>query len=502
MRVKQRLNINAVVSVIAVCIILLVLFLALYRINKANNTAKIAGDIILNSFERVTLRNDYLQNNNERAKAQWFGRHETIGRILNTASKEFRAAEDKRTLDEMLRKHESIGNIFSAIIENREKKKSASYDDNISQEVEDRLLSQLNMKVYEEVVLGRELLESSRRERDSIMWQAGVAVVSSFLLLLAAVIINAWTMGRAITDRVRRLYDGASLIGGGDLDHRIDVKGDDEFTELSNAFNAMTANLKTSYHDLENEVQERKQAEMDVLKLSEDMAARNLELESLNKELEAFIYSVSHDLRAPLRTMSAFVSFLFEEYAEKFDEQANDYLRRINQSSAKMSKLIEDLLNLSRLSRQEINRTEVDLSAMAASISSGYRGASPARNVEISIADGAKAVTDASLAEIVLSNLIGNAWKFTSKTANARIEFGTFEKDGQTVYYVRDNGAGFDAQYAAKMFQPFHRFHSGDEFEGTGIGLSIVERIIRRLGGKVWAEGEVGKGAALYFTLG
>jgi len=112
------------------------------------------------------------------------------------------------------------------------------------------------------------------------------------------------------------------------------------------------------------------------------------------------------------------------------------------------------------------------------------------------------AATDPALMEIVLSNLIGNAWKFTSKTRDARIEFGTLEKDGQTVYYVRDNGAGFDAEYAATMFQPFHRFHSGDEFEGTGIGLSIVERIIRRLGGKVWAEGETGKGATIYFTLG
>ena len=232
------------------------------------------------------------------------------------------------------------------------------------------------------------------------------------------------------------------------------------------------------------------------------MAARNLELEDVNKELEAFIYSVSHDLRAPLRTMAAFVSFLFEEYAERLDEQGNDYLTRISQSSAKMSRLIEDLLNLSKLSRQEIKRTEVDLSALARSIVSGHREANPGRKVEVSIEDGVTALADPSLTEIVLSNLIGNAWKFTSKTAKARIEFGTLEKDGKTVYYVRDNGAGFDPQYASKMFQPFHRFHSGDEFDGTGIGLSIVERIIRRLGGRVWAEGEVGKGATMYFTLG
>ena len=221
---------------------------------KQPTLTKISGDIVLNSFERVTLRNDYLQNNNERAKIQWFARHEEIGSILKSASKEFQSVEDKKTLDEMLKKHESIGKIFSDIVENREKKKSTSDDAGISQEVEDRLLSQLNIKVYEEVVLGRELLESSRKARSSTMRQAGIGIVCLFLVLLSAVIINSWTMGRAITDRVRRLRDGASAIGGGDLDQRIDLKGDDEFAELSD-FNAMATNLKTSYHDLENEVE-------------------------------------------------------------------------------------------------------------------------------------------------------------------------------------------------------------------------------------------------------
>ena len=502
MKVRQRLKANAVLLGITVLIVSFILSVSLYRINKATNSAKIAGDIVLKSFERVTFRNDYFRNNNERAKIQWFAKNEEIGRILKAASEYFQSSEDKKTIDELLNNYESLTKIFASMVENRDKKKETKDDAVISEEVEDRLLSQLDIKAYQQVLYARKLLESSRHASNSILWQTGAGIFCSFLVLLTAVTINSWTMGRAITERIRKLRDGASLIGGGNLDHRIDLKGDDEFVELSHDFNTMAANLKTSYYDLEREIKERKQAEMDVLKLSEDMAARNVELESLNKELEAFIYSVSHDLRSPLRSMSAFVSFLSEEYAERLDEQANDYLRRINQSSAKMSKLIEDLLNLSRLSRQEINRTEVDLSAQAASIFSGYRVASSGRNVEISIKEGAVAATDPALMEIVLSNLIGNAWKFTSKTRDARIEFGTLEKDGQTVYYVRDNGAGFDAEYAATMFQPFHRFHSGDEFEGTGIGLSIVERIVRRLGGKVWAEGETGKGATIYFTLG
>ena len=173
MQVKQRLTTNAVISVASALVILLVFSLALYRLDKADNLAKISGDIVLNSFERVTLRNDYLQNSNERAKAQWFARHEAFGKILKSASKYFRVPEDKKTIDELFKNHESIIKIFAAIVENREKKKSSSDEVVISQEVEDRLLSQLNIKVYEAVLHGRELLESSRRARSSAITFAG-----------------------------------------------------------------------------------------------------------------------------------------------------------------------------------------------------------------------------------------------------------------------------------------------------------------------------------------
>jgi PAS domain S-box-containing protein len=250
------------------------------------------------------------------------------------------------------------------------------------------------------------------------------------------------------------------------------------------------------------DITKHKRTETEVVKLNEDLAMRNLELEEVNSDLESFIYSISHDLRAPIRHMSSFARFLLEDYAGKLDDQGKDYLKRINKGSDKMCKLVNDLLDLSRLSRQELSRTEVDMSALAASMVSGLREADSGRSVEISIEDGINASADQPLMEIVLSNLIGNAWKFTSKISKARIEFGTIEKGGKTVYYVRDNGAGFNFKYATKMFQPFHRLHSDEDFEGTGIGLAIVERVIRRHGGKVWAEGKVGKGASVCFTLG
>ena len=167
----------------------------------------------------------------------------------------------------------------------------------------------------------------------------------------------------------------------------------------------------------------------------------------------------------------------------------------------KMSRLIDDLLNLSRFSRQEIRRRELNLSEIAASIITELREADPSRNVEVDIKEGLIAFADRGLVELLLQNLLQNAWKFTAKTEHARIEFGTIEQDGKIIYYVRDNGAGFDQQYAGKMFWPFHRLHPESAFDGTGIGLAIVERIIRSHGGKVWAEGTEGKGATIYFSL-
>jgi PAS domain S-box-containing protein len=255
-------------------------------------------------------------------------------------------------------------------------------------------------------------------------------------------------------------------------------------------------------HSLQQSEERLQHSMEDVLELSGQITARNAELEIANRELESFIYSVSHDLRAPLRSIFSFASFLEKEYSDRLDDRARDYLDRISNGSVKMSRLIEDMLHLSKVSRQEVSREGIDLSSLACSVISDLREAEPGRIVEAVIMEGLTAIADPRLMGIVLFNLLGNAWKFTAKTENARIELGAGTEEGQTVYYVRDNGAGFDPEYAARMFLPFHRLHSEDEFEGTGIGLAIVERIIQRHGGRIWAEGAPGKGATVFFTLG
>jgi PAS domain S-box-containing protein len=236
--------------------------------------------------------------------------------------------------------------------------------------------------------------------------------------------------------------------------------------------------------------------------LEQRVVARTAELAAANKELESFSYSVSHDLRSPLRSIDGFSQALLEDYNDKLDAQAQNYLQRVRAASQRMAQLIDDMLNLSRVSRGEMRREEIDLSRMARDIAEQLQKAQPERVVEVEIEDGIKARGDNGLLRIALDNLLGNAWKFTSKQPSSRIEFGAQAGDtGEDVFFVRDNGAGFDMAYADKLFGAFQRLHSADEFEGTGVGLATVQRIIRRHGGHIRAESEPGRGATFYFTL-
>jgi PAS domain S-box-containing protein len=225
-------------------------------------------------------------------------------------------------------------------------------------------------------------------------------------------------------------------------------------------------------------------------------------LETSNRELEAFSYSVAHDLRAPLRGINGFSSALLEDCADKLDEEGRDYLRRIGAGSERMGLLIDALLALSRVSRMELQRETVNLSRIAEAAIKQLRMSQPDRIVEFVSQEDVIAEGDPALLRAVFDNLLGNAWKFTGGREVAEIAFGTTEKDGAVVYYVKDNGAGFDMAYAAKLFIPFQRLHQASEFAGTGIGLATVQRIARRHGGEIWAEGIVGRGATFYFTLG
>jgi len=236
--------------------------------------------------------------------------------------------------------------------------------------------------------------------------------------------------------------------------------------------------------------------------LSRALQLRNAELEAANNELESFSYSVSHDLRAPLRILDGFSVVLLEDYGGKMDAEGLNCLTRIRAASQRMGHLIDDLLNLSKVSRAEMSRERVDISRIAGEVAGELQRSEPGRSAKFVIAENLTAQSDSWLIRIALANLLGNAWKFTGKCAQARIEFGSSsERGGPDAYFVRDNGAGFDMRYAEKLFGAFQRLHRVEEFPGTGIGLATVQRIVRRHGGRVWAEGKPGAGATFHFTL-
>ncbi len=249
------------------------------------------------------------------------------------------------------------------------------------------------------------------------------------------------------------------------------------------------------------DITQRKQDEQEITELNDILKKQVNQLASTNRELEAFSYSVSHDLRAPLRALDGISLVLLEDYADKLDATAQDYLKRIRTAAQAMGELIDHLLMLSRLSRTEMHSVEVDLSLMGRQVAEEIRQQDPARKVEFVIKDTMTDVADPQLLRVAITNLLSNAWKFTSKKEKARIEFGVQDREGERVYFVKDNGAGFNQTYSDNLFKPFQRLHGISEFPGTGIGLATVNRVINRHGGRIWAEGNVDAGATFYFTL-
>ena len=271
--------------------------------------------------------------------------------------------------------------------------------------------------------------------------------------------------------------------------------------DLEKRVQERTAKLAETNVELTREIVERKQAEEGTRKLNTDLLQRTTQLEVSNKELEAFSYSVSHDLRAPLRGIDGFSQAVLEDYSEKLDKTGKRHLQRVRAASQRMSQLIDAMLNLARLTRRELHIETVDLSSLAHQVLADLEKIHPDREVKCHITDKLVATADPQLVRVILENLLGNAWKFTSEQPQACLEFGIEPYNGQLAYFVRDNGAGFDMTYAHKLFGPFQRLHAFSEYPGVGIGLATVQRIIQRHGGEIWAEGAVGGGATFHFTL-
>ena len=331
----------------------------------------------------------------------------------------------------------------------------------------------------------------------------GLAVMG--VALLAAYLLSMVLQG-TISQPILALAETAKAVSTRqDYSVRAPKLGEDELGALTDAFNQMLGRIEDQKDelqrhaaDLERRVEERTH---ELQERNESLRRNAAELLAANTELDAFAYSVSHDLRAPLRSIDGFSQVLLEDYAAQLDEAGRESLHRVRAASQRMGTLIDDLLKLARVTRAEMRTEDVDLSGMARDIASELQRAAPERQVEFAIAAGLKARGDARLLRVALDNLLRNSWKYTAKQPGPRVEFGSVEANGGQAFMVRDNGAGFDMKYADKLFGVFQRLHSAADFEGTGVGLATVRRIINRHGGRIWAEGAVDQGATFYFTL-
>jgi len=345
----------------------------------------------------------------------------------------------------------------------------------------------LDKKAVGTVYLEADLGELNARVKSFV----GIATMVLCAATAITIVLSFW-LQRLISRPILNLADTARIVRE-QRNYSVRAPGHEhnEIGLLTDSFNEMLAQIQMqnnalcrAHDELERRVQER-----------------TAELSTANKELEAFCYSVSHDLRAPLRGLDGFSHALLEDYGDQLDEPGRDMLHRIHQASRRMDRLIDDLLDLSRVSRSALRREPVDLSGLARDVAGELGKRDPQRHVEVRIADDLQAEGDPRLLRVALENLLGNAWKYTAKRPQAMIEFGRNEANGNSSFFVRDDGVGFDMQYVDKLFAPFQRLHGTNEFPGTGIGLATVQRIIQRHGGRVWAQAEVNKGATFHFTL-
>ncbi|HLQ67522.1 MAG TPA: ATP-binding protein [Candidatus Limnocylindrales bacterium] len=367
-----------------------------------------------------------------------------------------------------------------------------------------RLFEKENLVVNQSVAEGANRLGTLYIKTDLRQLDQGVRVHA--LVVLGALLgsigvsfaLSTW-LQRRIAQPVLVLAKAARAVSERkDYSIRVETVSDDELGLLAGAFNDMLAEIQERDTALRSSEGRLRQLNAE---LEQRVAARTIELETSNKELEAFSYSVSHDLRAPLRAIDGFSKALLEDCGEALGETGTRHLERVRNATRQMGLLIDDLLNLARLSRAELRREPVDLGAVGQEIAASLEQAQPERKVSFVLAPDLRADGDSQLLRVVLDNLLRNAWKFTSKHPTGRIELGQTGTNGRRVFFVADDGAGFDMAHADLLFAPFQRLHRQSDFEGTGVGLATVQRIIHRHGGRLWAEGAVDKGATFYFTL-
>ncbi|WP_077034386.1 HAMP domain-containing histidine kinase [Pelomonas sp. KK5] len=432
------------------------------------HSVEIAG--ALNNMRMVTF--EYLLHRRERARLQEQAVWERLERLFaNPVPFEGEAVA-------MLASLRSQGETSHRLFREVDAAAGSAAEDEIQRRFEAQLSSHILILQQNSLVDAEQLIDDAGARIDAT--QQRVVLVTGIGLLVMAILtgVAAWWLRRDVLAPIARLEMATREVAAGNWSFELDVGSADELGDMARHFDAMTRALRESFGQLE---------------------VSNRALLALNQELESFSYSVSHDLRSPLRSMDGFSLALLEDYGDKLDEEARDSLQRIRGASQRMGRLIDELLGLARVTRAELRLQDVDLSALAREIAATLTRTQPERRARWEIEEGLVVRGDRELLAIAFQNLLENAWKFTGKVEDAVIRVGTRQEDGRRVCFVADNGAGFDMAYASRLFGAFQRLHHEADFPGTGVGLAIVQRVMRRHGWSLGAQASLGQGATFYF---
>jgi signal transduction histidine kinase len=440
----------------------------LQRVRAAEITRAVS-DLRLVTFE-------YIMHRPERARQQELAAAAHLERLLTNGP--FSHSEPSDVLRPLRERARTTRRLFAELVAHPDG--GGLPDAAVFERFEAQLTNRLLLNYQESTADAFALMDYTRARIEEAQQRLMGVLVAGLGLVTLTTGAAAWLIHRRVLTPIRRFQEGTREVAMGNLAFRLDIDRPDEIGDMARNFDAMTDALRESFAQIDRS---------------------NHELTVLNKEIEAFSYSVSHDLRAPLRSMDGFSLALLEDYGDKLDDEGRNNLVRIRNASQRMGRLIDELLGLARVTRTELKLGPVDLSAMAREIAESLQQRQPDRAVQWDIEDGMVVHADRALMHIALQNLLENAWKFTAKTDAPVIRVGCVEQDGARTCYVADNGAGFDMNYADRLFGAFQRMHHESEFPGTGIGLAIVQRIVHRHEGSIRAHSEPGHGATFYFKL-
>jgi signal transduction histidine kinase len=431
----------------------------------------------LTNLSLVTF--EYALNHHERARVQWHAVSQRIDGLI--AVSRFSEEAEQEILADVRDRRTQARQVFGELGSVSADERTDAPRAELNRRYEAQLLSRLSILQQDNLTAAFRLSDLATERINDAHQRLMAAILWGLALIAMIKIGGSWFIHRDVLAPVARLQHAAQQVAAGNWSFEFGGGGADEIGQLTRSLGSMTQALRNSLGQVERS---------------------NQELAALNKELEAFSYSVSHDLRGPLRSMDGFSLVLLEDYGDKLDAEGKDALGRIRAASQRMGGLIDDLLRLSQVTRAKLKLKRVDLSGMAQAVAASLQGDRSGRNVEWAIEGGMTITADAELMRILMQNLLQNAWKFTGKTEKAAIRVGTLERDSRKVCFVADNGVGFDMAYADRLFGAFQRLHHAADFPGTGIGLAIVQRVIHRHNGEIWAQAKEGQGATFFFTIG